>query len=77
MKKIIIIIGMIMVLFLVGCTQVPPENPSLFGPRSNIEPYNCSINTSGFVYYNNNTHIPYICNSTNWTSMINTMVNVS
>lgn len=71
MKTITIIIMLLMVVFMVGCTQVPPDNPSMFGPKADNDPYSCTTNMSGFVYYNNVSNVPYICNSTAWVPMVN------
>ena len=66
---------LIIVVLLTGCaTQTPPQviqDNSVFGPTYETSPYGCNNTSEGKIYYNNITHVPYICNSTNWTRMVN------
>ena len=72
MKKVLILFSLLLLITLTGCTTQPPlDNPSFFAPINSVAPFNCNQTVEGYIYYNNVIHKPYICNSTDWTKMVN------
>ena len=70
MKRVLLITSLVFIMILAGCsTQVPPANPNNFGMISDVSPYECNSTTEARIYYNNVTHMPKICNSTEWINM--------
>ena len=66
MKKIILLLILLSVLFIAGCGSIaPPNNVASYVETINESP-SCTNETLGRTYYDTTTQLVYYCNSTHW-----------